>query len=80
MATDISPVLSPVIGILIFLIILTFFALIIFLIVFWILMIIDAAQRKFKTDGEKIAWILILVFLGWLGAIIYYFVIKKKIN
>ena len=52
-------------------------ALAVFLFVFWILMIIDAAQRRFKSDAEKIVWILILIFLGILGALIYYFVIKK---
>jgi len=46
--------------------------------VFWIFMIIDAAQRKFKKDDEKVIWILILVFLGIIGAVIYYFVIKNK--
>lgn len=50
--------------------------LIIFLFVFWILMIIDAAKRKFKNDNDRVIWILIIVLLNWLGAIIYYFVIK----
>ena len=57
---------------------LIFIALFIFLFVFWILMIIDAAKRKFKTDGEKIAWILIIVLASYIGAIIYYFVVKRK--
>ena len=48
----------------------------IFLFIFWILMIIDVAKRDFKEDSEKVVWILVLVFLGWLGAIIYYFVVK----
>lgn len=41
-------------------------------------MIIDCAQRKFKSDSEKVVWILVIVLLGWLGAIIYYFVVKRK--
>ncbi|MFH1500508.1 MAG: PLDc N-terminal domain-containing protein [archaeon] len=45
---------------------------------FWIWMIVDAATRKFKTDGEKIAWVIIVVFLHLLGALIYYFVVKNK--
>lgn len=49
----------------------------IFSFVFWILMIIDAAQRKSLSDGERIAWILVLVFVGIIGAIIYYFAVKK---
>ncbi|MBI2629706.1 PLDc N-terminal domain-containing protein [Candidatus Pacearchaeota archaeon] len=61
----------------IILIVLALFALVIFLLVFWILMIVDCAKRKFKTDGERIAWILILIFIGIIGAIIYYFVVKR---
>jgi len=45
--------------------------------IFWIWMIVDAAKRKFKTDGEKIAWVLIVVFVGIIGAAIYYFAVKR---
>jgi len=45
--------------------------------VFWILMIIDCAKRK-MSDGERIAWILVLLLLGVLGAAIYYFAVKRK--
>jgi hypothetical protein len=44
--------------------------------IFWILMLIDAAKRK-MNEGEKVAWILIVIFLGIIGAIIYYFVVKQ---
>ena len=54
------------------------FGLVIFLTVFWVLMIIDCASRKGMSDGERIAWILVLVFLGFLGATIYYFAVKRK--
>ena len=46
--------------------------------IFWIAMIIDCAKRNFKKDSEKIVWILVLIFLGILGAVIYYFVVKRK--
>lgn len=59
------------------LIVLLGLALLVFSFVFWILMIIDAAQRKGLSDGERIAWILVLVFIGIIGAIIYYFAVKK---
>ncbi|MBW2963749.1 PLDc N-terminal domain-containing protein [Candidatus Woesearchaeota archaeon] len=45
--------------------------------VFWILMLIDCAKRKFKNDNDKIIWIVVLALTGWIGALIYYFVIKK---
>lgn len=44
--------------------------------VFWIWMIIDCARRHFKNNAEKIAWIIIVVLLGWLGALIYYLVVR----
>ena len=44
--------------------------------VFWVFMIIDAANRKFKNDNDKIVWVLIIALLNFLGAAIYYFVIK----
>ena len=46
--------------------------------IFWIAMIIDCTKRNFKKDSEKIVWILVLIFLGILGAVIYYFVVKRK--
>jgi len=54
------------------------FALVVFLVIFWILMIVDCATRKRMSDGERIAWILVLLFLGILGAGIYYFVVKRR--
>lgn len=51
-------------------------AVFVFLFVFWILMIIDCAKREFKGENDKVVWILVLVFLGFIGAIIYYFVVK----
>lgn len=46
--------------------------------VFWILMIIDCATRKFKDSIEKVVWIIVIVFLHILGALIYYFVVKRQ--
>jgi len=46
--------------------------------VFWILMIIDCVKRKFKEDIEKIVWILVIIFTGLIGALIYYFIVKRK--
>lgn len=44
--------------------------------VFWVFMLIDAAKRKDLSDGERIAWILIIAFIGIIGAIVYYFAVK----
>jgi hypothetical protein len=59
------------------LIMLVFVALGIAAFVFWILMLVDCATRKLDSS-QRIAWILILVLTGILGAAIYYFVVKRK--
>ncbi len=46
--------------------------------VFWVLMLVDAIQRKFKEPNEKLIWVLIIIFAHIIGAILYYFLIKKK--
>ncbi len=42
---------------------------------FWIWMLIDCIKRDFS---DKTMWILLLVFTGGLGAILYYFLVKNK--
>ena len=46
--------------------------------VFWIWMIIDAIQNKGLTDGEKIAWVLVVVFLHCIGALLYFLIGHPK--
>jgi prolipoprotein diacylglyceryltransferase len=46
--------------------------------VFWISMLIDCLKRKFKEDSEKIVWVIVIVFTGIIGALIYYFIVKTK--
>ena len=65
-------------GILFMLIWLVFFAAIIGAIVFWILMIVDVVKRKFPKEDDKTLWVLVVVLTGIIGAIIYYFMVKKK--
>jgi cytochrome bd-type quinol oxidase subunit 2 len=48
--------------------------------VFWIIMLVDSATRKFKEDSEKIVWVIVIVFTGIIGALIYYFVVYIKNN
>ena len=45
---------------------------------FWIWMLISAVQNKGLTEGEKIAWGLVIVFVHWLGALLYFFVGHPK--
>ena len=55
-----------------------FIVVIILLYVFWIFMIVDAAKRKFKNENDKILWILVVVLAQIIGAIVYYFVVKRQ--
>ena len=46
--------------------------------VFWIWMLIDAIQNKGLGDGEKIGWVLAIVFLHLLGSVLYFFIGRPK--
>jgi len=45
--------------------------------VFWIIQLVDCIKSNF-SGYNKIVWILVLIFLGPLGAIIYYFFGKDQ--
>lgn len=52
------------------------------LFVFWLWMLIDCLKRpddKFAAGGNyaKLIWVLVIIFTGLIGALIYYFLIKK---
>ena len=69
-------ILTPIMILLAF----TALAFVIFLIIAWIWMIIDCLQRDFKEGSERIAWILILIFLSFIGLILYYFIVFRKVK
>ncbi len=55
------------------------------LVVLWLWMLIDCLKRpddKFAYGGNnaKIVWILVIILTGLIGALIYYFLIKKTDN
>jgi Phospholipase_D-nuclease N-terminal len=45
---------------------------------FWIWMLIDAIENRGLTDGEKVGWVLAVVFLHFLGALLYFFIGRPK--
>ena len=45
---------------------------------FWLWMLIHAVTNNGLGDGEKIAWVLVILFVPCLGALIYFFVGKPK--
>lgn len=51
-----------------------------FIFIFWIIMLVDAIQRKFKGPNDKLVWVLVLIFTQLIGAVIYYFVVYSKVK
>jgi hypothetical protein len=47
---------------------------------FTIWMIVDAAKRDDNVLPGKVKWIILMVFTGWIGALIYFFARKRKMN
>jgi hypothetical protein len=46
--------------------------------VFWLWMLVHAIGNKNLTDGEKIVWVLVIIFLPFLGSVLYFFIGKPK--
>ena len=57
---------------------LIFFAIAVAAFVFWIWMLVHAITNKGLADTEKIVWVLVVLFLHFLGALIYFFVGRPK--
>ena len=59
-----------------------FFVLILFIgivgTIFWIWMLIDCAKRDFEKENDKIVWIIVIALTHWIGALIYFIVIKMQ--
>lgn len=53
----------------------------IFLFIFWIFMIVDVFKRtNWKQENDKTLWIILVIVLGYLGAIVYYFAVKRQLD
>jgi hypothetical protein len=46
--------------------------------VFWLWMLVHAITNKGLADGEKIVWVLVIIFLPLIGSIIYFFLGRPK--
>ncbi|HKF22545.1 MAG TPA: PLDc N-terminal domain-containing protein [Candidatus Angelobacter sp.] len=46
--------------------------------IFWLKMLVECATKEPNQGNDKIIWILIIVLVGWLGALIYYFVRRPQ--
>jgi len=63
---------------LIILFILLAVAIFVLAVIFWIFMLVDSIQHKYKDSDDKVVWVLVIIFTGIIGALIYYFVVKRK--
>jgi hypothetical protein len=45
---------------------------------FWLWMLIHAITNKGLSDGEKIVWVLVVIFLPFLGSILYFLLGRPK--
>jgi len=45
--------------------------------VFWIMMLVHVAKHN---SEDKIMWVLLMVFTGIIGSLVYYFVVKRKFD
>jgi len=50
--------------------------------VLWVILLLHCLHRKFKTDIDKVAWVLVLLFVPGVGSLMYLFaaifLFKKK--
>lgn len=46
--------------------------------ILWVWMLVDCAKREFKNENDKLLWILVIVLANTVGAIVYYFIIKRE--
>ena len=69
------PALVPVLLIFVFIL-----PLMLALFAFWIWMLISAIQNKGLSDGEKIGWVLAIVFFHFIGSVLYFFIGRPKRN
>lgn len=44
----------------------------------WLYALIDVLRGQFRTETDKIIWVLVVIFLQALGAIIYLLIGKKQ--
>ena len=48
------------------------------LFVFWFRMLADCLKNPRMQGTDKIVWVLVIIFLNWIGALVYYFVGRTK--
>jgi hypothetical protein len=42
------------------------------LMIFWVWMIVEVATKEPSQGNDKIVWLLVVIFIHWIGALIYF--------
>lgn len=48
------------------------------LMAFWIWMLISAIKNKSLRDGERVGWVLAIVFFHFIGSLLYFFIAHPR--
>jgi len=54
------------------------FAFVIAAMVFWIVALVDCLTKEPSAGNDKLIWALVIIFLHWIGALIYFLVRKPQ--
>ncbi len=46
--------------------------------IFWIWMLVDCARNPSLRGGAKVIWLLVVFFLHWVGALVYFFAARTR--
>ena len=60
------------------LVILAIAAFFILQLVMWIWMLVDCLKNEPSTGNDKVIWVLLMVFLGIIGSLLYYFIRRPQ--
>lgn len=46
--------------------------------IFWLWVLIDCVTKEPSEGNDKIVWTILIIFLPWIGSILYYFVRRPE--
>jgi hypothetical protein len=46
--------------------------------IFWLWVLIDCVTKEPSEGNDKIVWTILIIFVPWIGAILYYFVRRPE--
>ncbi|MBW2967326.1 PLDc N-terminal domain-containing protein [Candidatus Woesearchaeota archaeon] len=50
-------------------------------VIFWLWMFIDCLVREdYRHPNDKIVWVIVLLFTSVIGAVLYYFFVRRRLN